>query len=74
VTDVLIEEDKGGRHLRGLTVLNQATGQTTALRADHVVLALGHSSRDTFAMLHERGVQMRPSRSRWVFASSIRRA
>jgi len=58
VTDVLIEEDKGGRHLRGLTVLNQATGQSTALRADHVILALGHSSRDTFAMLFERGVQM----------------
>jgi uncharacterized FAD-dependent dehydrogenase len=58
VTDLLIEEDKGGRHLRGLTVLNQATGQSTALRADHVILALGHSSRDTFAMLFERGVQM----------------
>jgi uncharacterized FAD-dependent dehydrogenase len=58
VTDVLIEEDKGGRHLRGLTVLNQATGQSTALRADHVILALGHSARDTFAMLFERGVQM----------------
>jgi uncharacterized FAD-dependent dehydrogenase len=28
------------------------------LRSDHVVLALGHSARDTFAMLHERGVFM----------------
>jgi uncharacterized FAD-dependent dehydrogenase len=26
------------------------------LRADHVVMALGHSARDTFFMLHERGV------------------
>jgi uncharacterized protein len=26
------------------------------MRADHVVLALGHSSRDTVAMLHQRGV------------------
>ena len=26
------------------------------LRADHVVLALGHSARDTFEMLHARGV------------------
>ena len=52
VTDVLIEDG----HMRGLTVLNQATGETTELRADHVVLALGHSSRDTFAMLHARGV------------------
>nr|WP_315244513.1 NAD(P)/FAD-dependent oxidoreductase [uncultured Albidiferax sp.] len=52
VTDVEIVDGK----MRGLTVLNQATGETTELRADHVVLALGHSSRDTFAMLHARGV------------------
>ena len=26
------------------------------LRSDHVILAIGHSARDTFAMLHERGV------------------
>ena len=49
VTDVLIEAG----HLRGVTV---ASGQQIA--ADHVVLALGHSARDTFAMLHERGVFM----------------
>ena len=54
VTDVLIEEG----HLRGLTVLNQATGETYEQRADQVVMALGHSSRDTFTMLHQRGVQM----------------
>jgi uncharacterized FAD-dependent dehydrogenase len=52
VTDVLIEDGQ----LRGLTVLDQATGESSELRADHVVLALGHSSRDTFAMLHARGV------------------
>jgi len=28
------------------------------IRADHVILALGHSARDTFAMLHRRGVFM----------------
>ncbi|WP_311222636.1 MULTISPECIES: NAD(P)/FAD-dependent oxidoreductase [unclassified Acidovorax] len=59
VTDVVVEEDAAGqRHLRGLQVLDQATGQTHTLRADHAVMALGHSSRDTFAMLHERGVHM----------------
>ncbi len=52
VTDVDIVNGR----MRGLTVLNQATGETTELRADHVVLALGHSARDTFAMLHARGV------------------
>jgi uncharacterized FAD-dependent dehydrogenase len=52
VTDVLIEDGA----LRGLTVLDQATGTASELRADHAVLALGHSSRDTFEMLHARGV------------------
>ncbi|VTU13947.1 3-(3-hydroxyphenyl)propionate hydroxylase [Variovorax sp. SRS16] len=58
VTDVLIEDGPHGKALRGLTVLDQRTGQTHALRADHVVMALGHSSRDTFAMLHARGVHI----------------
>jgi uncharacterized FAD-dependent dehydrogenase len=56
VTDILVDDTGGGRRLRGLTVLNQADGQTYELRADQVVMALGHSARDTFAMLHERGV------------------
>ncbi len=56
VTDVLIENGPSSKHLRGLTVLEQATGQSYELRADQVIMALGHSSRDTFAMLHERGV------------------
>ncbi|MEO5686039.1 MAG: FAD-dependent protein [Burkholderiaceae bacterium] len=57
VVDILIE-GKGDSHgqtrqVRGLTL---ASGEE--LRSDHVVLALGHSARDTFAMLHERGVRM----------------
>jgi len=52
VDDVLIETDRAGtRHVRGVTL---AGGEQ--LRADHVVLALGHSARDTFAMLHARDV------------------
>ena len=59
VTDLLVEEDPHGqRHLRGLTVLDQASGHSSELRADHVVMALGHSSRDTFEMLHAHGVSM----------------
>jgi len=59
VTDVLIEPDSTGqRQLRGLRVLDQATGQTHELETRHAVMALGHSARDTFAMLHERGVHM----------------
>ncbi len=49
VSDVLIERG----HVRGVTL---ASGEQ--LRTDHVVLALGHSARDTFAMLHARGVSM----------------
>ncbi|MGZ5271441.1 MAG: NAD(P)/FAD-dependent oxidoreductase [Ramlibacter sp.] len=52
VTDFLLEDG----HLRGLAILHQDTGATSQLRADHVVLALGHSSRDTFEALHARGV------------------
>jgi len=52
VDDVLVETDTAGtRHVRGVTL---ASGEQ--LRADHVVMALGHSARDTFAMLHARGV------------------
>ncbi len=58
VTDVLIDGSPEGKQLRGLTVLDQATGQSYEMRADQVVMALGHSSRDTFAMLYERGVHI----------------
>ena len=56
VTDLLLEpapEADGTYRLRGLVL---ASGEK--LRADHVVLAVGHSARDTFAMLHGRGVAM----------------
>ncbi|MES2999334.1 MAG: NAD(P)/FAD-dependent oxidoreductase [Pseudomonadota bacterium] len=56
VTDLQLENEGDNKQLRGLTVLDQATGESSELRADHVVLALGHSSRDTFEMLHRRGV------------------
>ena len=49
VTDVLIEKGQ----LRGV-ILNNGE----QLRTDHVILALGHSARDTFHMLYERGVFM----------------
>ncbi|MDR3418074.1 MAG: NAD(P)/FAD-dependent oxidoreductase [Nevskia sp.] len=51
VTDLHIE---AGR-LRGVVL---AGGEE--IRSDHVVLALGHSARDTFRMLHRRGVFMEP--------------
>jgi uncharacterized FAD-dependent dehydrogenase len=54
VDDLLVEADVSGvRHVRGVALAN---GEQ--LRADRVVLALGHSARDTFAMLHARGVYL----------------
>jgi uncharacterized FAD-dependent dehydrogenase len=58
VCDLQIEGSPQDRQLRGLVVERLADGSRYELQADHVVLALGHSSRDTFAMLHERGVFM----------------
>jgi uncharacterized FAD-dependent dehydrogenase len=52
VVDLLVETDaKGTRRVRGLKLDN---GEELA--ATHVVLALGHSARDTFQMLYDRGV------------------
>jgi uncharacterized FAD-dependent dehydrogenase len=54
VDDLLLEPCADGqRQIRGVTL---ASGEQ--IRADHVVLALGHSARDTFAMLHTRGVHL----------------
>ena len=39
-----------------MRALHLSTGER--LEADHVVLAVGHSARDTFQMLHERGVHV----------------
>jgi uncharacterized FAD-dependent dehydrogenase len=47
VTDIDIQEGQ----VRGLTL---ASGEY--LESDHVVLAVGHSARDTFQMLYDRGV------------------
>ncbi|WP_090137681.1 NAD(P)/FAD-dependent oxidoreductase [Limnohabitans sp. DM1] len=58
VSDVLLSPADGGHQLIGLQVLDQQTGQSHTLPTRHAVLALGHSSRDTFVMLHRRGVAM----------------
>jgi uncharacterized protein len=44
------------QQLTGLRVRRLDTGETTELATRHAVFALGHSSRDTFAMLHDAGV------------------
>ncbi|AKZ64978.1 hypothetical protein F506_22025 [Herbaspirillum hiltneri N3] len=49
VDDIVIEDGQ----VRGVTL---AGGEH--IEADHVVLAIGHSARDTFQMLYDRGVYM----------------
>ena len=54
VEDVALEARPDGLYqLRGLHL---STGEV--IEADHVVIAVGHSARDTFAMLYERGVHI----------------
>ena len=55
VTDVQLDAQ---RRLQGLQVLDLRTGQSHTLPTRQAVMALGHSARDTFLMLHRRGVQM----------------
>jgi uncharacterized FAD-dependent dehydrogenase len=51
VDDLDIEDWNGERRVRGVKL---ADG--THLAADHVILAIGHSARDTFEMLSDRGI------------------
>jgi hypothetical protein len=57
VTDLLLE-DRPERDGRGRAVRGVVLADGSELRCDHLVLALGHSARDTFAALHARGVAM----------------
>ncbi|MDN4053475.1 NAD(P)/FAD-dependent oxidoreductase [Massilia sp. YIM B02763] len=51
VEDVLVEEDGSKRQVVGVKL---ASGETIPTR--HLVMAVGHSARDTFQMLYDRGV------------------
>jgi uncharacterized FAD-dependent dehydrogenase len=58
VSDVLLAPTADGQQLTGLLVQDLRTGEHHTLHTHHAVMALGHSSRDTFVMLHRRGVAM----------------
>ena len=58
VNDVLLAPGANGHQLTGMQVTDLRTGQSHTLHTRHAVLALGHSARDTFVMLHRRGVAM----------------
>ena len=46
------------RQIAALLIQDYTTNETYTLPAHHVVLALGHSARDTFTMLHRHAVAM----------------
>ena len=58
VVDIDIEATASGRQVTGLHMADRNTGARSYLATHHVVLALGHSARDTFTLLYERGVYM----------------
>lgn len=51
VTDLIMDGD----HLRGFLL-----SDGSSLECDHAILAIGHSARDTFTMLHRNGLHMEP--------------
>ncbi len=53
VTDLAIDTTGAARQVRGVVL---DSGET--IETDHVILAIGHSSRDTFTMLRDRGVHL----------------
>lgn len=53
VEDFAIAEENGERRLKGLHL---STGEF--LEASHVIMAVGHSARDTFEVLYKRGVHI----------------
>ncbi|TSE19442.1 FAD dependent oxidoreductase [Tepidimonas alkaliphilus] len=52
------EGEHGARRLRALRVRDLVSGALHEVPATHVVLALGHSARDTFEALHAAGVAL----------------
>ncbi len=58
VIDINLTTNGGVQKIDGLTILKQDTGEIYQRPASHVVMAVGHSSRDTFAMLYQRGLDM----------------
>jgi uncharacterized FAD-dependent dehydrogenase len=58
VVDVLLKSELSALGIRGLAVQNLTNNTVYELPASQVIMALGHSARDTFAMLFDRGVAM----------------
>lgn len=60
VTGISFAYEGDKRKVDALAVTDTITGEVYTLPAETVVLAIGHSARDTFAMLKEKEVPMEP--------------
>ena len=58
VVDISHEQQGAQKQMQALHILQQDSGERYTLHAQHVVMALGHSARDSFTMLHRHGVAM----------------
>ena len=58
VVDISHEQQGAQKQIQALHILQQDSGERYTLLAQHVVMALGHSARDSFTMLHRHGVAM----------------
>ena len=67
-TDLTFQDTSSGRCLKSLTVTDTRSGKQEELPARIVVLAVGHSARDTFSMLLQKEVPMQAK----AFAVGVR--
>lgn len=63
MTDIVIDNEN---RLAGVTI--DEGGRTSTLSCTHVILACGHSARDVFKLLHQRGFEL----ARKTFAMGVR--
>lgn len=68
VVDFHTKDRQGQQSLHALSILDTHTNETYEMETEVAVFAIGHSARDTFKMLYERGLNMTPK----SFAVGIR--
>ncbi len=54
----LVDLEVSGGRLSGIFAEEQGSGERRFFETEHLILAVGHSARDTFRMLYDRGLSM----------------
>ena len=68
VKELLLQDDIGAGRKKLTGVITEKDGIEERIDAEHVILAIGHSARDTFSMLYQKNIVMRQK----AFAIGIR--